>query len=515
MFQHFREGPSFTYSRAVANGHYALWLEFAEPHVNEQRTFDIYAEGERRIAGLDLTAEAGAQTAYAKCIDVTITDGRLDLSFVGVEGNAIVAAIQLLPTDVPAEVAPNVSPHGYYAPDIAFADARNEALKVRSGSDLRQIGQALLFYANEHKGSYPPDLKPLVTDEGLSYLALAGPRTNTSVPRGELSEVEQVAWVAHLNDFLYRGAGKKISQFSASTPLAYENPDRVPAGGDIVVLMGDGSVRYVERSAAAAMIGYADRPPTDAPPPNPAPATGDARVVNSADNLRNIGQAGLNYGNEHSGHYPLTPGLLYTDEALPPERFVNPRGTTALPAGMTREQTAAWVDASTDYLWFGARKRVYGAPDDVLAIENPAEMAAGVNILFLDGHVEYRETRWALETLARVGGSARLPLAGDATRDGAVDFNDLVKLAQNYNRSGRAFVDGDFNYDGVVDFGDLAILAQRYNAAAAESASELLAAVTPATKKPAKAAVFSVTPVTKAVPKAPVRRAAQSRCGVR
>jgi len=55
-------------------------------------------------------------------------------------------------------------------------------------------------------------------------------------------------------------------------------------------------------------------------------------------------------------------------------------------------------------------------------------------------------------------------LGGDANRDRAVDFNDLVKLAQNYNTAGgKTFADGDFNGDGNVDFSDLVILAQRYN----------------------------------------------------
>jgi hypothetical protein len=51
---------------------------------------------------------------------------------------------------------------------------------------------------------------------------------------------------------------------------------------------------------------------------------------------------------------------------------------------------------------------------------------------------------------------------GDATLDGAVDFNDLVRLAQNYETSNNTWFEGDFNYDGTTDFNDLVILAQRY-----------------------------------------------------
>src|SRR5438132_7649487 len=63
---------------------------------------------------------------------------------------------------------------------------------------------------------------------------------------------------------------------------------------------------------------------------------------------------------------------------------------------------------------------------------------------------------------------ARYTLAGDATLDGVVDFNDLVKLAQNYNTTVSAASEswwnrGDFNYDGISDFNDLVKLAQNYN----------------------------------------------------
>ena len=54
---------------------------------------------------------------------------------------------------------------------------------------------------------------------------------------------------------------------------------------------------------------------------------------------------------------------------------------------------------------------------------------------------------------------------GDATLDGSVDFNDLVKLAQNYNEvtGNKVWAQGDFTYDGNVDFNDLVALAQNYN----------------------------------------------------
>jgi hypothetical protein len=61
----------------------------------------------------------------------------------------------------------------------------------------------------------------------------------------------------------------------------------------------------------------------------------------------------------------------------------------------------------------------------------------------------------------------RLALAGDANLDDAVDFADLVTLAQHYNSADTSHVwtTGDFNYDGQVTFEDLTLLAQNYNTA--------------------------------------------------
>ena len=57
---------------------------------------------------------------------------------------------------------------------------------------------------------------------------------------------------------------------------------------------------------------------------------------------------------------------------------------------------------------------------------------------------------------------------GDANADRAVNFADLVALAQNYGEaSGVArWAQGDFNEDGNVSFADLVLLAQNYGSAA-------------------------------------------------
>jgi hypothetical protein len=103
-----------------------------------------------------------------------------------------------------------------------------------------------------------------------------------------------------------------------------------------------------------------------------------------------------------------------------------------------------------------------------------------------------------------VDGSAilvRYTVQGDASLDGAVNFDDLLLLAKNYNATGAAVTwgAGDFDYSGTVNFDDLLILAKNYNAvlptepipgAPANFAADLAAAFAQAVPEPAAGAVM-------------------------
>lgn len=65
---------------------------------------------------------------------------------------------------------------------------------------------------------------------------------------------------------------------------------------------------------------------------------------------------------------------------------------------------------------------------------------------------------------------------GDADLNGSVGFDDLLRLAQNYNGSNRYWTGGDFDHDGSTDFDDLLALASNYNSAGLADASGSLGA---------------------------------------
>lgn len=61
----------------------------------------------------------------------------------------------------------------------------------------------------------------------------------------------------------------------------------------------------------------------------------------------------------------------------------------------------------------------------------------------------------------------RVRLAGDADLNGRVEFDDLLRVAMNYDFPDRYWAQGDFNYDGNTNFPDLLLLAQNYGSSLA------------------------------------------------
>ena len=100
LYQSERWGMS-SYRFDVPNGVYQVQLRFAEIYgwSANQRVFDVQIEGQTVLAGLDVFALAGRFTAYDRSFDVTVSDGRLDISFIPRIGAAKINAIRV--TEIP------------------------------------------------------------------------------------------------------------------------------------------------------------------------------------------------------------------------------------------------------------------------------------------------------------------------------------------------------------------------------------------------------------------------------
>jgi serine-aspartate repeat-containing protein C/D/E len=137
------------------------------------------------------------------------------------------------------------------------------------------------------------------------------------------------------------------------------------------------------------------------------------------------------------------------------------------------------------------------APDGTLTY-TPAPGAVGTATVTVQLHDSGGTVGGGQDTSAPQTFTININRAGDANRDGAVDFADLVVLAQHYGTiGGNTWATGDFNGDGNVDFTDLVQLAQNYNASVPAAVS-------------GPAAVAAMSPQTSAVVAAPALAAAKT-----
>src|SRR5207237_80983 len=108
-------------------------------------------------------------------------------------------------------------------------------------SNLRQIGQGLLLYANENKGRYPERIGEILKED-VSWQVFICPDATGDSPPAEIvnkpDKLDQLgAWVTLHSTYIY------VKGLNANSPadrvLAYEKPENHSQEG-INVLFNDG-----------------------------------------------------------------------------------------------------------------------------------------------------------------------------------------------------------------------------------------------------------------------------------
>ncbi|MEM1011300.1 MAG: hypothetical protein AAGI46_03660 [Planctomycetota bacterium] len=119
--------------------------------------------------------------------------------------------------------------------------ARESAQKVKSASNMRQIGVGMMLYSIEdvRTGGFPDSLGELETF-GLSGAAFVTP---TDEPANVPAE-PTAQWIEQESDYLYLGSGL-ANTAGPSIMVAIEHPDTVPWADGYNVLYADGAVRFV------------------------------------------------------------------------------------------------------------------------------------------------------------------------------------------------------------------------------------------------------------------------------
>ncbi|MDB5318618.1 MAG: hypothetical protein JWN40_249 [Phycisphaerales bacterium] len=131
--------------------------------------------------------------------------------------------------------------------------ARETANRVKCGSDMRQIGMAIMLYANENKGKYPPDLGTLIKTQDITAEVFVCPSGNNQFPRAaNLAMDDQVKWVNEHSDYIYLGAGMNVTA-GAETILLYEKPG-AHGGQGMNILYGDGHAEFQQMPYAMQAI---------------------------------------------------------------------------------------------------------------------------------------------------------------------------------------------------------------------------------------------------------------------
>ena len=135
--------------------------------------------------------------------------------------------------------------------------AREQANRVKCASNLRQIGQGVQMYANNHGGQCPDTFEQLLVDQDLSPDVFVCHSTTDSYAPGATAQA-QAANLSKGGHLSYVYAGKGLTQpgsFAASRNivLAYEPLTNHTSQG-VNMLFADGHVAFVPAAQAKQII---------------------------------------------------------------------------------------------------------------------------------------------------------------------------------------------------------------------------------------------------------------------
>ena len=128
--------------------------------------------------------------------------------------------------------------------------------RVKSMSNLRQIGQAILLYSNDYNGQYPDSFRSAFMDVEMGSEVFVSPLRSETPAQGTTKQAvaDQLSDPIHVS-YVYLGRGFTTATVKPEDIVAYELPAQPNSGAN--VLFGDGHVEYEDASVIAKIVGRA------------------------------------------------------------------------------------------------------------------------------------------------------------------------------------------------------------------------------------------------------------------
>jgi prepilin-type processing-associated H-X9-DG protein len=128
-----------------------------------------------------------------------------------------------------------------------------------------------------------------------------------------------------------------------------------------------------------------------------------AHRIQCANHLRQFGLAAIDYANHHGGRLPDNLQILYAHSGFPPSSLYCPDAKSILDDNAAPYTVAAAIAANqTSYTYLGRGLKADGPADTVLMVELLSDHEEGINVLYLDAHVEWFNADEARQLISQI-----------------------------------------------------------------------------------------------------------------
>jgi hypothetical protein len=127
--------------------------------------------------------------------------------------------------------------------------------RVFCASNMRQIGQAIAMYANDHAGQFPDDLKTVLENEDVTAAVFVCPSSNDQpAPKAPTTQATAAGLLqpGHLS-YIYLGKGLTTKSATDDMVILYEPLTNHQSAG-MNVLFGDMHVEWFSAVQAAPIL---------------------------------------------------------------------------------------------------------------------------------------------------------------------------------------------------------------------------------------------------------------------